>query len=57
MRIIAVVAFAIAILVWGVTSQSAPQSPKQNAATIDPSAMHKAIDVDKLPNLESAALF
>jgi len=57
MRVIAVVAFAIAILVWGIASQSAPHSPEQNAATIDPSAMHRAIDVDKLPNLESAALF
>jgi hypothetical protein len=45
------------MLVWGVVSQSAPRTPEQAGATINPAEMHKTIDMKKLPELESAGLF
>ena len=56
MRVIAVAALTIALLAWGVVSQSAPREP-QSGATINPAEMHKTIDMKKLPELDAAGLF
>jgi hypothetical protein len=53
MRIIAVAALAIAILVSGLVSHSAQRatasSPAQAGATIDPYALQSTIDTKSLP--------
>lgn len=57
MRVIAVAALAIAMLAWGMASQSAPRAPEEAGATINPAEMHQTIDMKTLPEQQAADLF
>ncbi|MGH6664606.1 MAG: hypothetical protein ACREB2_06840 [Pseudolabrys sp.] len=58
MRVIAVAALTIALLAWGVVSQSAPRTPEQQTgASVNPMALQKAIDMKTLPEQKIGELF
>ena len=61
MRLIAVAALAIAILVSGLISHSGPRAtasaPEQAGVTIDPDAIQSTIDTKSMPEQQVSDLF
>lgn len=57
MRVIAISAFAISLLVAALMSQSTPRATESAGAAIDLTAMHQTIDMKTLPEQHTSDPF